>query len=563
MADAMGRSDFIRKIVREDIAAHKHDGRVVTRFPPEPNGYLHIGHAKSICLNFGIAQQHENGVCHLRYDDTNPSAEDVEFVREIQNDVRWLGFDWGDHLYFASDYFVRLYRFAVQLIERGKAFVCDLSSEEIMQRRGTLTEPGIESPYRDRSIEENLELFARMRDGEFESGERVLRARVDMASPVLTMRDPVLYRIQKVAHHRTGGAWCIYPLYDFAHCLSDAIEGITHSLCTLEFADHKPLYDWILDQLDVPCHPQQIEFAPLKLTHTLLSKRVLAKLVEGGHVAGWDDPRMPTLSGLRRRGYPPAAIRSFCDDIGVARRDATIQLAQLEHHVREDLNERAPRVMAVLRPLRVVIENYPENQVEELEAVNNPQDPSQGTRTVPFSRVIYLERDDFLEDPPRKFFRLAPGREVRLRYAYFVTCVGVVKDERGEVVELRCRYDPATRGGDAPDGRKVKGTLHWVSAEQALEVEVRLYDPLFAVEDPFGVEEGSDPIANLNPHSLEVVTTCRVEPSLAGASPGRFYQFERLGYFCVDPAASARKLVLNRTVTLRDGWARIASKGGG
>jgi glutaminyl-tRNA synthetase len=553
--------DFIRSIIRSDLAANKHDGRVVTRFPPEPNGYLHVGHAKPICLNFGIAEEFAEGVCHLRFDDTNPSAEEAVYVEAQQRDVRWLGFDWGEHLYFASDYFEQLYQFAVQLIERGKAFVCDLSSDEILERRGTLTTPGIESPFRTRSPQENLDLFRRMRAGEFKPGARTLRARIDMASSVLPMRDPVLYRIVAAPHHRTGDAWPIYPMYDFAHSLSDAIEHITHSLCTLEFADRRPLYDWILDQVDAPSHPQQIEFARLNLSHTIMSKRRLRKLVEEGHVTGWDDPRMPTLSGLRRRGYTPASIRSFCEGVGVARRENVIQLARLEHSIREDLNQRAPRAMAVLHPLRVVIENYPENQVEELEAVNNPEDAGMGTRKVPFSRVLYIERDDFLEDPPKKFFRLAPGREVRLRYAYFITCVGVRKDEEsGEIVELRCTYDPATRGGDAPDGRKVRGTLHWVSASHAREAEARLYDVLFTREDPDDVGEGKDLRDSLNPDSLTILRGCRVEPSLTGASPGSHYQFERLGYFCVDPDSAEGALVFNRTVTLRDTWAKIAAK---
>ena len=557
--------DFIRSIIRSDLKANKHGGRVVTRFPPEPNGYLHIGHTKAICLNFSIAEEFERGVFHLRFDDTNPSAEEAMYVEAQQRDLRWLGIDWGEHLYFASDYFEQLYQFALQLIERGKAFVCDLSSDGILERRGTLTTPGIESPHRTRSPAENLDLFRRMRAGEFEPGARTLRAKIDMASSVLPMRDPILYRIVEAPHHRTGDAWPIYPMYDFAHCLSDAIEHITHSLCTLEFADRRPLYDWILEQVDVPPpRPQQIEFARLNLTHTVMSKRRLRKLVEDGHVAGWDDPRMPTLSGLRRRGYTPRSIRNFTEGVGVARRENVIQLARLEHSIREDLNRRAPRVMAVLRPLRVVIENYPEDQAEELPAVNNPEDPGMGTRNVPFSRVLYIERDDFLEDPPRKFFRLAPGREVRLRYAYFITCRGVVKDEEsGEIVELRCTYDPATRGGDAPDGRKVRGTLHWVSAPHALEAEVRLYDVLFTREDPDDVGEGEDLTAGLNPRSLEVSSGCRVEPSLAAASPGDHYQFERLGYFCVDPDSAAGALVLNRTVTLRDTWAKIAKKSKG
>ncbi|MEW6440360.1 MAG: glutamine--tRNA ligase/YqeY domain fusion protein [bacterium] len=556
---------FIRARIEEDLREGKNQGRVVTRFPPEPNGYLHIGHAKSICLNFGLAAEYQ-GRCHLRFDDTNPTKEEVEYVESIQEDVRWLGFDWGEHLYYASDYFPKLFRYAVDLIRQGQAYVCDLSPEEIRRYRGTLTEPGRESPYRSRSVEENLELFERMRAGEFPDGSRVLRARIDMASPNLNMRDPVMYRILKVPHHRTGDAWCIYPMYDFAHCVSDAIEGITHSICTLEFEDHRPLYDWFLDQLDVPCHPQQIEFARLNLTYTVMSKRKLLRLVEDGAVSGWDDPRMPTISGLRRRGYTPEAMRGFCERIGVAKRDSVVDIALLEHQIREDLNRRAPRVMAVLDPLRVVIENYPEDRVEEMEAVNNPEDPATGTRKVPFSRVLYIERDDFREDPPKKYYRLAPGREVRLRYAYFIKCVGVVKDARsGEIVELRCTYDPVTRGGDAPDGRKVKATLHWVSAAHAVEAEVRIYDHLFTRPDPDDVAEGEDFRTSLSPRSLQVLHACRVEPSLAGAHPGARYQFERQGYFCMDPDASKDgRLVFNRTVSLRDTWAKIerAEKGG-
>jgi len=552
--------DFIRTIVAEDLASGKHGGRVVTRFPPEPNGYLHIGHAKSICLNFGIASENPGGVCYLRFDDTNPAAEESEFVESIKADVRWLGFDWGESEYYTSAYFPQLHECALRLVRAGKAYVCDLSSEEHTAYRGTLTEPGRNSPFRERSVEENLDLFERMREGEFENGTRVLRAKIDMASPVIAMRDPILYRIHKAPHHRTGSEWCIYPMYDFAHCLSDSIEGITHSLCTLEFTDHRPLYDWVLDELEAECHPQQIEFARLNLSYTVMSKRVLRRLVDGGYVNGWDDPRMPTLSGMRRRGYPAEAIRNFCDGIGIAKRDNTIQLERLEFSVREHLNRTAPRVMAVLRPLRVVIENYPEGESEMLPAVNNPEDASAGTREVPFSRVLYIERDDFLEDPPKKFFRLAPGREVRLRYAYFITCTDVVKDATGEVVELRCSYDPATRGGDAPDGRKVKGTLHWVSAEHAVTAEVRLYDRLFDVEDPLDVEPGQDFRNNLNPDSLEVLVDCRIEPSVVGAEPGRRYQFERNGYFCVDPDSSDT-LVFDRTATLRDTWGKIANRG--
>jgi glutaminyl-tRNA synthetase len=552
--------DFIRSIIAEDLTSQKHAGRVVTRFPPEPNGYLHIGHAKSICLNFGVASENAGGVCYLRFDDTNPAAEESEFVESIKADVRWLGFDWGEHEYYTSSYFERLYDYALQLVSAGKAYVCDLSSEEHTAYRGTLTEPGRDSPFRDRSVEENLELIERMRKGEFDNGSRVLRAKIDMASPVIAMRDPILYRVQKAPHHRTGNDWCVYPMYDFAHCLSDSIEGITHSLCTLEFTDHRPLYDWVLDELETECHPQQIEFARLNLSYTVMSKRVLRQLVEGEHVTGWDDPRMPTLSGMRRRGYPAQAIRSFCDGIGIAKRDNTIQLERLEFSVREELNRTAPRVMGVLRPLRVVIENYPEGESELLSAVNNPEDASAGMREVPFSRVLYIERGDFLEDPPKKFFRLAPGREVRLRYAYFVTCTDVVKDASGEVVELRCSYDPATRGGDAPDGRKVKGTLHWVSAEHAVTAEVRLYDRLFGVEAPLDVEPGEDFRSNLNPDSLEVLSDCRIEPSVVGAEPGARYQFERNGYFCVDPD-SGDQLVFDRTATLRDTWGKIAKRG--
>jgi glutaminyl-tRNA synthetase len=554
--DAASPSDFIRRVVEEDLRTNKYDGRVHTRFPPEPNGYLHIGHAKAICIDYGIAEEY-GGLYNLRFDDTNPTKEDVEYVDSIQEDIRWLGFDWGDRLFYASDYFEQLYDYAVQLIKKGKAYVCDLSADEIRAHRGTLTEPGKDSPYRSRPAEENLDLFERMRAGEFEDGSRVLRARIDMASPNLNMRDPVIYRIRRVTHHRTGDEWCIYPMYDFAHGLSDSIEGITHSLCSLEYEDHRPLYDWFLDELDV-YHPRQIEFARLSLSYTVMSKRRLLQLVEEGHVAGWDDPRMPTLAGLRRRGYTPDAIRSFCDRIGVAKRDSVVDVAFLEHCIREDLNERAPRVMGVLCPLKVVIVNYPEDQVEEVRALNHPQNRNMGTRKVPFSRVLYVEREDFREDPPKKFFRLAPGREVRLRYAYFITCVDVVKDEQtGEVIELHCTYDPATRGGSSPDGRKVKGTLHWVSAAHALKAEVRLYDRLFVKEDPNDVEEGADFKSNLTPDSLEILTRCRVEPSLAGAAPGNRYQFERQGYFCVDPDSSNGKLVFNRTVSLRDSWAKI------
>jgi glutaminyl-tRNA synthetase len=550
------KNDFIRTLVADDLASGKHE-YIVTRFPPEPNGYLHIGHAKSICLNFGLAAENAGSRCHLRFDDTNPTAEDVEYVDSIINDVRWLGFDWADHLYFASDYYERLYEFAVELIGRGSAFVCDLNAEQMRDYRGTLTAPGTNSPHRDRSIDENLDLFARMRRGEFAEGSRTLRAKIDMASPTIVLRDPVLYRIQNAHHHRTGDAWCIYPMYDFAHPLSDAIENITHSLCTLEFADNRKFYDWILEQVDAPSTPRQIEFARLNLTYTVMSKRILRRLVEDGHVAGWDDPRMPTIAGMRRRGYTPAAVRSFCRDVGVARSNNLVQLAQLEASLRSDLNKHAPRVMSVIRPLRVVIENFPDGEVDELDAVNNPEDESAGTRKVPFSRVLYIERDDFMEDPPRKYFRLAPGREVRLRYAYFITCDEVIKDDAGEVVELRCSYDPETRGGDSPDGRKVKATLHWVSAEHAIDGDVRLYGTLFTEEDPTGDAGGEDFTRSLNPASLEVVTGCKLEPSLAGAAAGEHFQFERLGYFCVDPDSSEDRPVFNRTVTLKDSWANL------
>lgn len=556
--DSPPLSDFIRTIVAQDVKAKKHGGRVVTRFPPEPNGYLHIGHAKSMCLNFGIAGEYKGGICNLRFDDTNPSTESVEYAESIQRDVRWLGFEWGDRLFYASDYFEQLYDYAVQLIKKGKAYVDSLSAQEVRECRGTLTEPGEDSPYRNRSVEENLDLFRRMRAGEFEDGAHVLRAKIDMASPNLNMRDPTLYRIRRVPHYRTGDTWCIYPTYDFAHPLSDSIERITHSICTLEFEDHRPLYDWILDQLELESHPQQIEFARLNLSHTVMSKRKLLELVEGGHVVGWDDPRLPTLMGLRRRGYTPEAIRKFCEHIGVAKRDGVVEMALLEHFIREDLNRRAPRVMAVLRPLRLVLDNYPEGQVEEVEAVNNPEDASMGTRKVPFSRVLYIEQDDFREVPPRKYFRLAPGQEVRLRYAYIVKCVGVVKDQQtGAVLEVRCTYDPETRSGSSRASRKVKGTIHWVSAARAVGAEVRLYDSLFLGPDPGG-EEGKDYRSALNLKSLDRLTSCKVEPSLAGAPPGSRYQFERLGYFCVDAVDSSNgRLVFNQTVPLRDTWAKI------
>jgi len=549
--------DFIRTIVTQDLKDNKNQGRVATRFPPEPNGYLHIGHAKSICLNFGIAQEF-GGTCNLRFDDTNPSKEEVEYVESIQEDVRWLGFDWKDRRFYASDYFEKLYGFAVQLVKLGRAYVDSLNADQIRQYRGTLTEPGVESPYRNRSVEENLALFQRMRAGEFADGTHVLRAKIDMAHPNMVMRDPTLYRIRKVSHHRTGATWCIYPMYDFAHCLSDAMEGITHSICTLEFENNRAIYDWLLDQLPVPCHPQQIEFARLNLSYTVMSKRKLLALVEAGLVDDWDDPRMPTLSGLRRRGYAPEAIRDFCDRIGVAKRDSVVDIALLEHCLRDELNRTSPRVMAVLDPLKVVIENYPQGQVEEMELVNNPEDESRGTRKVPFTRELYVERNDFMENPPKKFFRLGPGREVRLRNAYYVTCREAIKDpQSGEVVELRCTYDPATRGGWSEDGRKVRGTLHWVSASHSLPAEVRLYDRLFSSPNPAGEE--TDYKALLNPDSLAIRTGCRVEPSLAQAPPGNRFQFERIGYFCVDTKDShPGRLVFNRTVTLRDSWAKIA-----
>jgi len=548
--------NFVKQIILDDLETNKYDGRVHTRFPPEPNGYLHIGHAKSICLNFGLAEEF-SGLCNLRFDDTNPSKEEIEYIESIIEDIRWLGFDWEDRLYYASDYFEKMYENAVQLIKKGMAYVCDLSADEIRDYRGTLTEPGKESPYRNRSVEENLDLFECMRAGEFPDGSRTLRAKIDMAAPNLNMRDPVMYRILHAAHHRTGDNWCIYPTYDWAHGLEDSIEGITHSICTLEFEAHRPLYDWFLDELEA-YHPQQIEFARLFLNYTLMSKRKLLRLVHDGHVSGWDDPRMPTISGLRRRGYSPQSIRDFCERIGVAKANSIVDIALLEHCLRLDLNKRAPRVMAVLRPLKLVIDNYPDDQVEQLEAVNNPEDSTMGIRKVPFSKVLYIEKDDFREDPPKKFFRLAPGQEVRLRYGYYIKCIDVVKDEKtGEIKELHCTYDPETRGGWAPDERKVKATLHWVSAAHAIQAEVRLYDHLFTKEDPEEVNAGEDFTANLNPNSLEVLTSCQLEPSLANAKPGDNYQFERLGYFCVDPDSSDDKLVFNRTATLRDTWAKI------
>ena len=552
---APAAGDFIRAIVAEDGLSGKYGGRVVTRFPPEPNGYLHIGHAKSACLNFGLAAEN-GGVCHLRFDDTNPTREEVEYVESIMRDVRWLGWDWGDNLFYASDYFPQLYEYAVALIERGAAYVDDLTFDEIREHRGTLTEPGRESPYRHRTVAENLDLFARMRAGEFAEGSRVLRAKIDMASPNLNLRDPVLYRILKASHHRTGAAWQIYPMYDFAHGQSDSIEGVTHSICTLEFEGHRPLYDWFLEQLGI-YRPQQIEFARLNLTHTVLSKRRLIQLVEGGYVRGWDDPRMPTLSGLRRRGYTPEAIRDFCDRVGVAKRDATTDIALLEHSLRDDLNRRAPRVMAVLSPLKVVIENYPVGQVEYLESANNPEDASMGRRQLPFTRELYIEREDFAEDPPPRFYRLSPGREVRLKDAYYITCTAVVKDPAtGEVTELRCTYDPATRGGTSADGRRVRGTSHWVSAAHALDAEVRLYGHLFSPEDPDDAPEGGSYLDNLNPDSLQTLRGVKVEPGLQTASPGDGFQFLRQGYFCVDPDSAPGALIFNRTVPLRDSYAR-------
>lgn len=549
--------DFIRTIIAEDLKNNKHGGKVTTRFPPEPNGFLHIGHAKSICLNFGVALEN-NGVCHLRFDDTNPSKEEIAYVESIKKDVKWLGFDWGANLFFASDYFEQLYDYAVALIKMGKAYVCSLSADEIREYRGTLTEPGRESPYRNRSVEENLDLFARMRAGEFPDGAHVLRAKIDMSSGNINMRDPVLYRILHASHHRTGDKWCIYPMYDYTHPISDAIEQITHSLCTLEFEDHRPFYDWLLDTLRTPSHPQQIEFARLNLTFTVMSKRKLLQLVNEKYVSGWDDPRMLTISGLSRRGYTPAAMRSFCDTIGLAKRESRVDMGVLENAIRNDLNDTAPRAMAVLSPLKVVITNYPPELEEELEIDNHPKNPDMGKRTVTFCREIYIERDDFLEEPPKKFFRLAPGREVRLRAAYLITCDKVVRDERaGEIVELHCSYDPASRGGSSPDGRKVKGTLHWVSARHAITAEVRLYDRLFNVENPEADKETSF-MTHLNPDSLQLLSNCRLEPGLAAAGENDRYQFERLGYFCLDSVDSTpARPVFNRTVTLRDSWEKI------
>ncbi len=554
MADT-GPANFIEDIVEEHNGSGRFGGEVITRFPPEPNGYLHIGHAKSMCLNFGLADKY-GGRCHMRFDDTNPAKEEEEYVESILEDVRWLGWDWGEHLYFASDHFDKLHDFAIDLIEKGKAYVDDLDQEQIRKYRGTLTEAGVESPYRNRSVEDNLALFRGMKEGEFEEGTKVLRAKIDMASGNINMRDPVLYRILKTPHHRTGEQWVIYPMYDFAHGQSDSVEGVTHSICTMEYEDHRHLYDWFLDNLD-EYHPQQIEFARLNLSNTVLSKRKLVQLVKEGHVGGWDDPRMPTLAGLRRRGYTPESIRSFCEQVGVAKRQNVIDIAMLEHAVRDDLNSRALRRLAVLKPLKVVIENYPEGQTEVLDAINNPEDPEAGTRKLPFSRELYIERDDFMEDPPRKFFRLAPGREVRLRYGYFITCTEVIKDDMDEVVELRCTYDPETRGGQAPDGRKVRGTIHWVSAEHAVNAEVRLFDHLFTSERP---DDDDDFMTTLNLDSREVVPDARLEPSLADAVPGEKFQFERTGYFAVDPDSRPGALVFNRTVTLRDSWKKVAAK---
>ncbi|MBT3311282.1 MAG: glutamine--tRNA ligase/YqeY domain fusion protein [Desulfobacterales bacterium] len=555
------RSDFIRNIVEDDIKTNKNNGLVSTRFPPEPNGYLHIGHAKSICLNFGIATE-KKGTCNLRFDDTNPVKEDAEYVKSIKSDIKWLGFDWKDRLHYTSDYFESLYNYAVELIKKEKAYVCSLGPDDIREYRGTLTEPGKDSPYRNRLVGENLDLFVRMRAGEFEEGEHVLRAKIDMSSPNMNMRDPAIYRIRKAYHHKTGNDWCIYPMYDFSHCLSDSIEGITHSICTLEFEDHRPLYDWILDELNTKCHPRQIEFARLNLSYTVMSKRKLLKLVESNIVNGWDDPRLPTISGMRRRGYTSGSIRNFCERVGVAKRDSMVDLALLEYSIRDDLNTSTPRRLSVLNPLKIIIDNYPEGQEEELEALNHPGDPEMGTRKIPFSRELYIEKDDFMEDPPKKFFRLTPGREVRLRFAYYIKCESVIKDEKtGEVVEVHCTYDPETKGGSSPDGRKVKATMHWVSAAHSVKAEVRLYDRLFNVENPGGDKNGPDFMESINPESLKVLTDCHLEPGLADSSPESMYQFERLGYFCVDSKDSMPgSLVFNRTVSLRDSWAKVANK---
>jgi len=551
------KTHFIREIIREDLATGKYGKKVHTRFPPEPNGYLHIGHAKAICISFGMAGDF-GGKCNLRFDDTNPEKEEEEYVNSIKEDVRWLGFDWEEREYYASDYFERLFEFAVELIKKEKAFVCDLTADQIREYRGTLTEPGKESPYRNRTADENLKLFTEMREGKYPNGAKVLRAKIDMSSPNLNMRDPVMYRILHSSHHRTGDKWCIYPTYDWTHGQSDSIEGITHSICTLEFEDHRPLYDWFIEQLGIH-HPRQIEFARLNLTYTVMSKRKLLELVEKKLVNGWDDPRMPTISGMRRRGYTPASIRNFCSRIGVAKTESTVDIALLEHFVRDDLNRNALRVMGVLNPLKMIIDNYPEGKTEELDAINNPEDPSAGTRKIPFSRILYIEKDDFMEEPPKKFYRLAPGREVRLRYAYFIKCVDVVNDSAGNIAELHCTYDPATRGGDAPDGRKVKATIHWVSAGDAAQAEIRLYEHLFTRENPLDVPDGGDFTVNLNSSSLKILTGY-VEPSLAGAKPGTVYQFERLGYFCVDPDTIEKRPVFNRTMTLKDEWTRIQRK---
>ncbi len=558
MDDIKEKTDFIRESIRNDLKKGKNGGRVHTRFPPEPNGYLHMGHAKSICLNFGLADEF-NGKCNLRFDDTNPTKEESEYVESIKKDISWLGFDWEDREYYASDYFERLYEYAVLLIKKSKAFICDLNADEIRQYRGTLKTPGKESPYRSRPIEENLKLFEEMKNGKYEDGSRVLRAKIDMSSPNLNMRDPIMYRVLHETHHRTGDRWCIYPTYDWAHGQSDSIENITHSICTLEFEDHRPLYDWFLKQLEIH-RPRQIEFARLNLTYTIMSKRKLLELVKNKYVNGWDDPRMPTLSGIRRRGYTPEAIRNFCSEIGMAKAESTIDIAFLEHFVREDLNKKAPRVMGVLNPLKVVIDNYPGNSSEELDAINNPEDLSAGKRPVPFSKILYIEKEDFMEDPPKKFYRLAPGREVRLRYAYFIKCNDVIKDKDGNITELHCTYDPETKGGDAPDGRKVRATLHWVSAKHSIRAEVRLYDRLFLKENPLKTSSVGDYTDNINPDSLKVITNCRLEPSLARAASGNIYQFERLGYFAVDPDTNKDNIVFNRTSTLRDQWAKISKK---
>jgi glutaminyl-tRNA synthetase len=559
MDNKTGKSDFIREIIKKDIKKGKNQGRVLTRFPPEPNGYLHIGHAKSICINFGLAEEF-NGKCNIRFDDTNPAKEEAEYVESIKRDIRWLGFDWENREYYASDYFEKLYGYAVDLIKKGVAYVCDLSAEKIRQYRGTLRKPGKNSPYRNRSVAENLKLFKEMREGKYSNGSKVLRAKIDMSSPNLNMRDPVIYRILHSSHHRTGDNWCIYPTYDWAHGQSDSIEGITHSICTLEFEDHRPLYDWFIEQLGIH-HPRQIEFARLNLAYTVMSKRKLLELVEKRFVNGWDDPRMPTISGIRRRGYTPEAVRNFCNEIGVSKAESTVDIALLEYFVREDLNRRAPRVMAVINPLKVIIDNYPDDKTEELAAINNPEDLSAGKRKIPFSKVIYIEKDDFMENPPKKFYRLAPGREVRFRYAYFLKCTGVLKDKDGNTIELHCTYDPATKGGDAPDGRKVGATLHWVSALHSIPAEVRLYDRLFKNENPLRLEEGHDFKENINPDSLNILRDCRLEPSLAGVKPGEIYQFERLGYFCVDPDSTEKIKVFNRTTALRDRWVNIKKSG--